>query len=449
MDNAAIRAHAEAVNAEIIKAHKDLNDHWDVTVKAHPGEPMTAEEAAQEARIQARIDELSAERDRVIKAETRQQESETLRDAHAAVFGDPQKSQPGKPGTTEYEQADAFFRGRGPGNGVDEAGKPGFHVDLSRGKRVVDAMRSGADSRDLRNVIYTHLDSGSLLVPTDLSSQIYAFMTESVAMIGMDTTKITTTSGNPIDFPRVSTHGVGTMVGEGTAIGGTDPVFAKMTLNAYKYGELVQLSYETLQDDGVDIVGFIAQNIGRAVGEVVATDLVAGSGSSKPNGIMTAITNAAVNGGTVHGVVAGVTYEDLVTCAYRVNGSYRARSSAAWLMKDTTAGSLRKLRDGAGGTVGAVLWNPSLTEGIQGAEPGRLLGHPVWTDPNVASVASTNKVIAFGDWSAYYIRLAGGFRFERSDDYAFNTDLSTFRGLTRVDGDVIDIGRAFNGIRVL
>src|SRR3546814_4358984 len=62
------------------------------------------------------------------------------------------------------------------------------------------------------------------------------------------------------------------------------------------------------------------------------------------------------------------TYEKLIDLQYSVNGNYRRRPSTAWLMRDLTAANLRKLRDGAGGTVGAVLWEPSLTQGIQGAE---------------------------------------------------------------------------------
>ncbi len=440
-------AYTDALAQERMKLHAQLNDRLDNYTTRFPGKPLDAEETAAQDAINAEIDSITATITRVSADAARERESAQIRETNAQIFGTPT---PGGGEKSQRQQFSDWARGKTPGNSVDpETGKRGFEVDLSRAATYVEQIRAGVPTQDIRNSIWSTVDSGSLLIPTDLESSIYAFMTASVAMVAMPTTKFTTSGGNPIDFPKVVTHGVGTMVGEGTAIGGTDPVFGKMTLNAYKYGQLVKVSTEMLADDGVDLVGFLAQNVGRAVGEVLATDLVSGSGSSKPNGIMTAITNAAVNGGTVHGVVAGITYEDLVTCAYRVNGNYRSRSSAAWLMHDSTAGSLRKLRDGAGGTVGAVLWAPSLTEGIQGAEPGRLIGHPVWTDPNVASIASTNKVAAFGDWSAYYIRFSGGFRFERSDEYAFNTDEVTFRGLQRADGDVIDIGRAFNGIRVV
>ena len=68
-----------------------------------------------------------------------------------------------------------------------------------------------------------------------------------------------------------------------------------------------------------------------------------------------------------------------------------------------------------------------------------ILGKPVYTDPGVAAVAVTAKSVLFGDLSQYCIRLVNGIRFERSDDYAFNTDLVTFRALLRADGALVDL----------
>ncbi len=48
------------------------------------------------------------------------------------------------------------------------------------------------------------------------------------------------------------------------------------------------------------------------------------------------------------------------------------------------------------------------------------------------------KSILFGDFSQYFVRLVGGVRFERSDDFAFGTDLVTFRAILRGDGTLVD-----------
>ncbi len=420
-----IVAHVKALNTERIKAAKALTDHVDECHAAHPGQPMSGEEKEKLDRINADIDRLEEEVRTFVAMETREQESAKVREVHASIFGAPAPSQDTR---SEVQRFAAWARGEGSSE---------YHVDLSAGQRIVEAVRAGADARDIRASLLSDTGSVGSTVPTDLSSTLYQYMTAAVQAMAMPTTKIVTAGGNNLDFPKVAAHGIGTQViAQGTAIGGTDPTFDKMTLGAYKYGQLLQLASETLQDTGVDLLGFVAGNIARAVGQVVATDLVVGTGSSEPNGIMTAITGA----GTIAtgGSLIDPTYEKLIDLQYSVNSSYRNRSSVGWLMNDLTAATLRKLRDGAGGTVGAVLWQPSLTQGIQGAEPDLLLGKSVWTDPNVASLASNAKAIAFGDFSAYYIRIASGFTLERSDDYAFNTDLVTFRGKTRVDGDCID-----------
>lgn len=423
-----IRSHVIALNEKRLHAAKALEAHLDECHKAHPGESFTAEEREKLDRINADIDSLEAEVRTFVAMETREQESAQVRELNASLFSP--ASAPQAP-VSETERFAAWARGEGSTE---------FHVSdesMRRGKAVVDSLRAGADVRDIRAALLSDTGSVASAVPTDLASTLYQYMTASVALMAMPTTKIITAGGNPLDFPTVATHGIGTQViAAGTAIGGTDPVFGKLSLGAYKYGQLVQLASETVADTGVDILGFVAGNIARAVGEVVATDLAVGTGSAEPNGVMTAVVGA----GTIAtgGSLIDPTYEKWVDLVYSVNGNYRARPSTAFLVRDLTAASMRKLRDGAGGTVGAVLWQPSLTQGIQGAEPDRFLGHPVYTDPNVASLASNAKVAAFGDFSAYYIRIAGGFSLERSDDYAFNTDLVTYRGKTRVDGDLID-----------
>jgi len=66
-----------------------------------------------------------------------------------------------------------------------------------------------------------------------------------------------------------------------------------------------------------------------------------------------------------------------------------------------TAAQIRKLRDGAGGTVGAFIRNASPTAGMQQGQRDTLLGYRVEIDASVVSLASDAKVVAFGDWSAY------------------------------------------------
>jgi HK97 family phage major capsid protein len=52
---------------------------------------------------------------------------------------------------------------------------------------------------------------------------------------------------------------------------------------------------------------------------------------------------------------------------------------------------------------------------------------------------STAPSIVFGDFSQFVIRMIGDMRFERSDDFAFNTDLVAFRAVLRLDSQTLNV----------
>jgi HK97 family phage major capsid protein len=70
--------------------------------------------------------------------------------------------------------------------------------------------------------------------------------------------------------------------------------------------------------------------------------------------------------------------------------------------------------------------------------PDLLLGKPLVADPFMPAMAVGAKSILFGDFSQFFVRLVGGVRFERSDDFAFGSDLVTFRAILRGDGTLVD-----------
>ena len=57
---------------------------------------------------------------------------------------------------------------------------------------------------------------------------------------------------------------------------------------------------------------------------------------------------------------------------------------------------------------------------------------------NVAALGSDAKTVAYGDFSAYYIRTVGNIVVERDDSRYFDTDQVGVRGKWRVDGALID-----------
>jgi len=420
-----VRAHVVALNGQRLNVVEQLRAELDATA----GRERNQEEATKIARLDARIDEIDAEIREFVARETREREAATLREQTLSVFGDATVQRAALQGDAYLR---SWARGEQPGDLI---------VDIRGAARERDLMRQGASPDEIR---VTAWDTGSSasLVPTTLARTLYEYMEASNGIMRAPTTKIYTAGGEPMDFPKLGAHAIATQVsGQGTTIGGTDPTYLKLTLGAVKFGELVKVANEVLTDSGIDIGSFLGRDMGRALGRKLAEAFVVGT---DPAGLSTGV----VGSGTIAtgGTLITPTVEHLISLQYSVNDEYRNGGSAGWLMKDSTAGTLRKLRDGAGGTVGAFLWAPSLTQGIAGGVPDTLLGHPVYTDSNMAASASNAKSVIFGDFSAFYVRYAGPMAIERDNSVGFAEDQTYFRAKVRADSGIIDT-TAFNAIK--
>jgi HK97 family phage major capsid protein len=236
-----------------------------------------------------------------------------------------------------------------------------------------------------------------------------------------------TASGENIQFPRTTAHGASTFKAEGSALDETNPTFgAFITLGAWKYGTYQQYSYELINDSGIDLLGYIADQAAISLAVVTNTAFTVGNNTNAPNGIVPAST-LGVTGGA--GVTGAFTSDNLLELLYSVGPQYR-RLSAAFMMADSSILKARKLKDGNG----AYIYVP----GLSSAEPDTLLGYPLFSNPDVVATGTSAKSIIYGALAKYMIRQAGPIRFERSDDFAFTEDLSTFKIAIRVDGDLLD-----------
>jgi HK97 family phage major capsid protein len=355
---------------------------------------LTAEEEASYARMTADLDSLRSRADKFAADEQAAADVEaSLRSITA------QRAEREVP--AEESELRSFLRGE---------------------KREFVAKPNAAELRDLSKGTAT---AGGNTVPTSFYGQLWAHLIETAALVNYATV-IRTDSGENLEFPTTTAHSSGALTAENAAITESDPAFAKRTLGAYKYATIIQAPRELIDDTGVDLEGYLSMQAGRAVGNALGAHLVTGTGSSQPTGIMTSTTLGVTGGASVSGAF---TADNLIDLYYSVISPYRNSSKAAWLMRDATLATVRKLK----GSDNNYLWVP----GLAGA-PDTILGKPVATDPNVAAVALSARSVAFGDMSAYYVRLAGGIRFERSDDFAFNTDQATFRCIVRGDGVLLD-----------
>ena len=284
-------------------------------------------------------------------------------------------------------------------------------------------FRPGVERRDLVTT------TGSGMVGITFHNRLVSHMVDNSAILAAGATMLQTESGETYKVPKSTAFSTAAIVTEGGTITESDPTLGSVSLSAYKYGFIVQVSSELAEDAAFDLLGYLAEQAGTAIGNGFGAHAITGTGTGQPRGI-TIDTTVGVTGGTA--VVGAFTADNLIDLYHSVAEPYARSSSAAWLMRNATLGAVRKLKD----SQNRYLFDINAPAG-SGAS-GTLLGRPVYADPNVAAVALNAKSVVFGDLSKYWVRQVGGLRFERSDEFAFSTDLVTFRALARLDGSLID-----------
>ncbi|BEP14807.1 phage major capsid protein [Acidothermaceae bacterium B102] len=382
---------------------------------AAEGRSLTVEERTGYDQINADLDAKDAEIRSLVETDKRNSSADAIRSEYAKFIA------PDGSNKTE-DSFEKDFRSflRGDLRALDVVrDKPLTHLERR------EMSGPGAETRTLSRLTAA---AGQNTVKTSFYDQLVQNLIVNAALLNAGPTVVSTESGEQIQIPKTLTHSTGALFAEAATITNSDPTFGQITLGAYKYGALVQVSRELIDDSSVDLLGYLAMEMGRAVGNAAGADFIIGNGTSKPRGI-TLDTTLGVTGGL--GVTGAFTADNLIDLFYSVAPVYRQSASANWMLQDITLGAVRKLKD----TTNRYLWEPSLVPGV----PDTLLGKGIVTDPNFAATGLAAKSVIFGDISRYFVREVAGVRMEQSNDFAFSSDLVTFKAVWRADGALVDL----------
>jgi HK97 family phage major capsid protein len=243
-------------------------------------------------------------------------------------------------------------------------------------------------------------------------------------------TVLNTSSGEELVLPSLASWSTAGFEAEAATIDESDPGFGKTSLKAFKYAFIVQVSQEFLADSNIDVIGFLGQQAGNAIGYAVNDKLTLGTGTVEPKGIADAAAAGITGGTAVAGTLGtgGFTADNLIDLVYSLDGAARRLPGFGIMANGSSIGAMRKLKT----SDGAYVFVPS----IQPGTPDSILGYPLIENPAVASVASGAKSVLAGHFPSYYVRTVGGIDVARSDDFAFNTGQVTLRFQIRVDGNL-------------
>lgn len=260
--------------------------------------------------------------------------------------------------------------------------------------------------------------TGAGTIPQGFRAKLWEYAVENAGILQAGVDLLETTSGEQIKLPRVTAYSTVGAITEGVAITESDPTFGSVNSDVTKRGYIVQVTRELLDDSAFDLEKYLAKWAGRELGNDIGAAAVTAAVAAASAGA-TGATGTTTSFGTQS--TAGSGYDYLITLFHSVLAPYR--TNASWVMSDPTAAAVRKIKSADG----IYVWQPGMIPGVLATMENR----PVYIDTNVADPAANAESIIFGDFSSLVVRIAGGIRFERSDDFAFNTDMATFKAVAR------------------
>lgn len=308
-----------------------------------------------------------------------------------------------------------------PNGRIDGDEKTGRASDAYR-QAFWNSMRNRM-SYEVQNALSIGTDSeGGYLVPDEYEKKLVESLEDEVFFRTLATV-IRTSSGDR-KIPIVTSKGEAAWIDEGGQFPESDDSFGQTSIGAYKLATMIKVSDELLNDSIFSIEQYISKEFGRRIGTKEEEAFFIGDGSGKPTGLFHS-TGGAETGVTVANT--NITFDDVMDLYYSLRAPYR--NKAVWLLNDSTVNAIRKLKDGNGN----YIWQPSVKEG----EPDRILNRPYRTSIYVPEIAAGNRVMAFGDYSHYWIADRQGRSFKRLNELYATTGQVGFLASERVDGKLI------------
>lgn len=387
----------KALNDERLHNIEEIRSLYDDAA----GREMTAEERATEERLSGAVSEadrrIAAALD-LMEAEKRTNEAYDAAGIEAAAT---------KPAATEER---SLFEQLNAGE-IRSAEFSDFLEVRADGEQEKKTQYMGgetvADTFQRRTIEYAQAFSGAVLPLAEV---------------------LRTAGGEDVIIPRVTDYPEAVLVAEAASLTKKGEKFDQVTVGAYKYGFIQQVSYELENDTAIDLAGLISRLGGQALGTAVGKASVTGTGSSQPLGIIANSGGLTSVQAATGSVAAGFSTDDVLTIIMSVDPAYRR--NGAFICNDTVIATLRKLK----GTDGQYVWQENARVG----EPATLFGYPVYSDAEMPTTQTNGvKGLAFGDFGqAVIVRWAGPLRIETSKDYSFGNDVTSWRFLQRFDSRV-------------
>jgi len=227
------------------------------------------------------------------------------------------------------------------------------------------------------------------IIPTSISSRILEKVKELSPIYSM-TTKFNV--GGDLVFPvydEASSSISAAYVDDMTELTEGTGKFTSIKLQNFIVGCLAKISKSLINRTDFDLLSFVVNKVAQAIAEFLEKECLVGT-TNKMTGVLSSANIVTTASATA------ITTDELIDLQMTVPKVLQA--NACWIMHKSTLKALRKLKDSDGN----YILNRDITKGF-GWE---LLGKPVYDSENCPEIASENTVIAYGDMSGLYVKLA-------------------------------------------
>lgn len=274
--------------------------------------------------------------------------------------------------------------------------------------------------------------AGGYTVPEGFSNEIDRAMAMWGPMWDANIVReLNTGTGNRLPWPTVDdTAKTGRIKAENANVdddGTDDVVFAEKQLDAYVYDTgMVKVPLELLTDSAFNMDALLNDLFAERLGRIANTALTTGSGSSQPNGIVTAATS-----GKTAAATGAVTFDEIIDLFHSVDPAYRQSPKCRWQFNDTTFAAISKLKDGQSN----YLWRQG---DVRSGDPDLLWNKPYSINQAMANMGASTTPILFGDHSRYVVRKVLGFQLIRLNERYAEAFQAGFVGFKRFDGELLN-----------
>ncbi len=328
----------------------------------------------------------------------------------------------------EREAAAAFIAGQKEPQGRQYDYVAAFTEWFRYGKRAAPEALQMLEKRGTDNQVVGTPALGGYTVPEGFLPELIKTMKD-YSGIFQAARILETDSGQPLMIPTLDDVGTeAALVAEAASTTVQDITFGQKELGAYAFRSLAKFSWELLQDSAFNLPQEIAILFGERFGRALERYCTIGTGVNQPQGIL-----PATQQGKEAASQTAITAAEIMDLQHSVDPAYRRSPRCAFMMHDKVLAALKKLQLGSNDA--SPLWLPSIRDG----EPDTILGFRYYVNQHMPdTLAIGNKVIMFGDFGQFVIRMVQQLTIQRLDELYAQNGLVGFHGFMRFDSELLN-----------